>query len=310
MDVSLRIATPDELAAIARLIAHENGRPERQCLHLGDVPEEILAEMRAEIPAPESQIVVAVRRSGSARTGTCDVVGVLGGDLDPTSATAWLWGPYVSTDEPDRWARTAGALLDRLCDVLPVRPTRLHAYFNVESACADAFLESRGFADLGLAHVYVARHPGDRQGGDRPARDTPCVDLPEDATASFAALHREAFPDTWCTAKEMLEKRDEGDRLLVTLDGAGKVTGYVHAGLGDGGVEGYVHYLAVRPDARHRGLGGALLDAAMDWLFTVHDVRQVGLNVRDGLDDARSLYERVGFRLVHTGRVRRLDVKP
>lgn len=51
----------------------------------------------------------------------------------------------------------------------------------------------------------------------------------------------------------------------------------------------------VAPEARGRGLGAALLDAAVGWASSVHGVEQVHLSVASGHLAARALYETRGF---------------
>lgn len=76
--------------------------------------------------------------------------------------------------------------------------------------------------------------------------------------------------------------------------------GYVYAILDESG-EGYLEFLGVRPDARRRGLGKRLLLTALNWLFEVKDVSTVGLTVSGDQNNARSLYEKVGFHIRYTG---------
>jgi ribosomal protein S18 acetylase RimI-like enzyme len=79
------------------------------------------------------------------------------------------------------------------------------------------------------------------------------------------------------------------------------VLGYIYAAIEDGSGEGTIEFLGVQADARRRGVGRRLLLTALNWLFQVKNVSEVGLTVSDEDTDARALYEGVGFGLKHTG---------
>jgi ribosomal-protein-alanine N-acetyltransferase len=126
----------------------------------------------------------------------------------------------------------------------------------------------------------------------------------DDAAAeAVGALHDAAFPTGYLTGADLAAKRDAHHRLFVAPDPAepAGVAGYVLAErfVEDG--EGYVHFLAVAPAARRRGVGGRLLAAALHWLFELEGARCVSLTVRGDLGGAQQLYERAGFARAHTG---------
>jgi len=82
--------------------------------------------------------------------------------------------------------------------------------------------------------------------------------------------------------------------LVAAADPAGPPAGYVTAAIGEDG-EGRIGLFAVAPDARGRGIGGALVAAVLDWLAArgadpVSVVTQ-GRNVR-----AQRHYQRFGMR--------------
>jgi ribosomal protein S18 acetylase RimI-like enzyme len=66
--------------------------------------------------------------------------------------------------------------------------------------------------------------------------------------------------------------------------------------VGDDGHRGWVYYLAVREDARRRGLGREMMAAAETWL-RAHDVEKVQLMVRDTNQAVRGFYEALGYEI-------------
>jgi RimJ/RimL family protein N-acetyltransferase len=97
--------------------------------------------------------------------------------------------------------------------------------------------------------------------------------------------------------REWLER---GDRLFVLEDDDGRVVGGL--GLHARGPSGVVSLgMAIVADARGRGGGRALMDAAMAWLRD-SDMHKVELEVWPDNERAISLYERYGFEVEGTRR--------
>ncbi len=64
--------------------------------------------------------------------------------------------------------------------------------------------------------------------------------------------------------------------------------------VGDDGHRGWVYYLAVAPEARRRGLGRRMMQAAEDWL-QARGTPKIQLMVRNGNGAAIDFYERLGL---------------
>lgn len=123
----------------------------------------------------------------------------------------------------------------------------------------------------------------------------------EEDLSAVLRIERESFADPW--SAESFETSLALDRMhFLVADGAGKGAG------GGPDVQGYVIALevldeaeivdiAVAAEARCRGVGGQLLDAAVADL-TGHGVRAVYLEVREGNVAARALYLSRHFREV------------
>lgn len=116
---------------------------------------------------------------------------------------------------------------------------------------------------------------------------------PADA-ASLVAIERRAFSDPWSEAsfREALTSQwtfglvSEGPRGV-----AGYLIGREVAGTGE------VLNLAVAPELRRRGIGGALLEAGLA-AFRRRRVDEVFLEVRESNRSAQALYLANGFRPV------------
>ena len=88
-----------------------------------------------------------------------------------------------------------------------------------------------------------------------------------------------------------LARKSADSVVLVARDGVG-VCGTIMTGFD--GHRGWVYYLAVHPDARHRGLGRALMTAAETWLAD-RGAPKIQLMVREDNVDALGFYEALGM---------------
>jgi len=114
-----------------------------------------------------------------------------------------------------------------------------------------------------------------------------------DAPALFA-IERRAFSDPWTEAsfREALTSAWTFGLVAETGRGlAGYFIGREVAGTGE------VLNLAVAPEFRRRGIGGALLDAGLEALHR-RRVDEVFLEVRESNRSARALYGAYGFQAV------------
>lgn len=107
-------------------------------------------------------------------------------------------------------------------------------------------------------------------------------------------IEKRSFPQPWPYAA--FERFLDTPGFLVA-EADGEVVGYVVADTVDGSL-GHIKDIAVAPERRGEGIGRTLLSRALVALFT-QGVDRVKLEVREGNEAARSLYEAFGFELHH-----------
>jgi ribosomal-protein-alanine N-acetyltransferase len=109
------------------------------------------------------------------------------------------------------------------------------------------------------------------------------------------AIERLSFTLPWSRGAFLYEmEQNRVARCFVMRDGT-RVVGYVC--LWEIGDEVHVTNIAVHPDIRRRGIGRTLLTSVIDEARQ-HGARVVALEVRPSNEDARSLYDAFGFRVV------------
>jgi ribosomal-protein-alanine N-acetyltransferase len=128
--------------------------------------------------------------------------------------------------------------------------------------------------------------------------------------AAIADIERRSFSDPW--SEQSFRDVLAHSRMFFVCARAGgdgsaahRVVGYVVAWFAAG--QGEIANLAVDPDARGRGIGSALLDAALDEARHQR-TDEVFLEVRSSNLRARQLYESRGF--AEVGRRRRYYRQP
>lgn len=285
-DAVIRQATVADAPAMARLIARVNADPESRCVQsaTGETAEEIGAELRRGLG--ESRLLARLaERDGAA-------IGVLCCDVDPAVGRGWLRGPLI---EGEPWRAVAGPLFEALRGDLPPSVTRLDTYLDPANERGLRFYDRLGFRRIRTVHVFAM---------DRPREPIPVAGrihtLREEETTGFAALHESLFAEGGVPGRVIAARIDAEHRVFVLAEG-GRVLGYVDVSAERDASEGWVDHLGVDPSAQGRGFGAQLLRAALRWCFEERGMPRVGLAMDEELENARRLYERVGFRLEQSG---------
>lgn len=238
----------------------------------------------------------------AARLGDA-LIGVAGAEFDAALGRAWLRGPLVAAGYD--YTTVGAALLAALTAQLPPAVVRQDAF--VDAGCAEAieFFRGQGFGDEAFHDEFLALPPAPANvlpHGVRLAVADPCW------RAAIGALHEDEFRAPHVTSDELFEA-DVPDRLtrIALLDGV--PSGYVRAHFDAHWQEGYVDFIAVAPAARGRGVGRALLQAALQWSFGETGAHAVTLTMRQDRRAARALYDAVGFRRVRTAAALRRELR-
>jgi len=114
-------------------------------------------------------------------------------------------------------------------------------------------------------------------------------------TEIVAVLWREVFPDDppWNIPEEIIDRKlkVQPELFFIAEDG-GEIVGTVIAGYD--GHRGWVHYVAVSPVHRRKGIGKALMDRAEQELRAI-GCPKLNLQVRGSNTEVIEFYKRLGY---------------
>jgi len=287
-NIEIRKVQSTEYDVITRLIVDQNKNPATHCIQsdTGADYDGVRQEISNLAARSEVCFVAAFQAN--------QLVGILGCELDEEMGRGWVRGPFVLAVDGD-WDNLASMLLQELLSILPPAVRCLDSFLNIANEQGNRFYLAHEFQQLRLVHVYIALPP------EKSFTRCPlCQTLPPAYSQEFVALHNTIFLQTYATGERILDKLDDDHQVFVFIRG-GALLGYLYAVIDEEAQEGLVDFLGVRAAARGQGIGRQLLQTALYWFFEVKKMPQAGLVVNDDLTNARSLYEKVGFKLKYTG---------
>jgi len=88
-----------------------------------------------------------------------------------------------------------------------------------------------------------------------------------------------------------LARKGENAAMLAGRDDSGIVASVL---VGHDGHRGWVYYVAVDPDCRHKGYGRVIMDAAEDWL-RARGIEKLQLMVRPDNSQVQAFYQSLGY---------------
>ena len=277
-----------ELGAVVAFIAAQQARPDRRITYVGTDATGITAELGGLEPDWATTVRI-VRADG-------DIAGAVVVEWDDELGRSWILGPWVAGDG-DAWAATADELVDAALVQLPPEVTRHEMSGDVANHRLASLAAGRGWAATEPIHILVldagtvTTWPGAADDRGAALRSPVDADLP-----AIAALHDVEFPDTFASARQLLDGARDGSRVVLVADGGrGEVVGYVAGEVHEDG-EGFIDFVAVGPAGRGKGVGRQLVMAATRLLLDRSPLGQVGLTVQDHRLPARRLYGQLGFR--------------
>ncbi|MBL8064067.1 MAG: GNAT family N-acetyltransferase [Anaerolineales bacterium] len=216
-----------------------------------------------------------------------NLIGVFGVDADPEINRAWLLGPIIEHAE---WQRIADDLFAAVLPLIPAGIGEQELFCDVNNLNLKEFAKRHGFPPRSETAIFSM----ERNAYIEHPISAHIIDFHETHFAQFEGLHNELFPNTYYTARQIVEKLDDHHRLFIALDG-GHLLGYHFCKLEPD--SGYVDFIGTSASARGRGVGSSLLASGLNWMLGAPSTKRITLTVNADNASARRLYEKFGFTL-------------
>lgn len=220
--------------AVLRFIADQQLAPSSACAYVGTLDDDLEQDLD-ELDQPWMQTL----RVCTAPDG--DVTGAAVIEWDAETDRSWVHGPWTTADT---WDIDALPLLQAVIAQAPVQ--RHEMYAAVENQRLAHLARSAGWR-VGEANFEYRRHPAQPHEAvcDPPVRPAAATQDVE----SVASLHDAEFPDTYATARQLLDPA--GPYTVLIVEHAGRVAGYIAGQESEG--DTYIDFLAVHDSSRRLG---------------------------------------------------------
>ena len=218
------------------------------------------------------------------------LVGIFGVDADPEVGKAWLFGPLI---KHTNWQSIADELYDACSKIIPDGIHEQDLFCDVQYVNIKIFAERHGFPQRSENAILILVQKNYK----KPAvskKHFMLSNYSPDFFEQFEILHNLLFPNTYFTARQIIDKLDDTHRLFLGLEN-GLLKGYHFCKVEIDSRSGYVDFIGTDSSARSQGLGTTLLAAGIDWMLSFAETDKVNLTVNADNTHALKLYENFGF---------------
>ncbi len=264
--------------ALVKFIARLNANPVHHIGFFGTHPAEIEHTLQELEPPLEAGFLLALDGDRLA--------GVLGLELDLELGRAWIYGPLI---ESPQWHTLADQMYTQVRALIPPEIKRYDIFCEAQNLNCQQFAERHLYQKTGEHSIWTLPRSGI---SSIPAASADHWDPM--FFNQFDALHQQAFPNAYYTARQIIDKLDEHTCLLIDV-WQDHLRGYIFVKVDLDAGEGYIDFIGVDAACRRQGIGRSLLAAAIHWMFSFPSVEKVTLTVAAANTSAIRLYDSLGF---------------
>ena len=217
-----------------------------------------------------------------------ELVGIFGVDADPEVNRAWLLGPLV---DHANWHAIADQLYESILLVIPENIRDRDMFCDVQNVHIGEFAARHGFplhSENAFMTLVRSRYTPTAK------RMSQVVSYRESFFSPFEKLHNTLFPNTYFTARQIIEKQDMNHQLFLAVKDE-QLFGYHFCKIEPESESGYVDFIGTDSSARGRGIAPDLLASGVDWMLSAVSTKKINLTVNANNIPARNLYEKFGF---------------
>jgi ribosomal protein S18 acetylase RimI-like enzyme len=282
-ELIFKLASKQFKGAAAAFIACRNAVHENHIGYCGTKLEEITAALNedlTDVPFEQSFILVYLNTK---------LVGLLGFDADLNNRSVELWGPFHSGMNQ----LSIHVLFEKMMELLPQGIDRLCMFPNKENSSARRLAEQFSFSKKSEQTVLNF----DKAGLHKKA-GSPALELTPLFTNDMILLHDLAFPDTYYNGRQIVSRMNSHRKVFIRLKNE-ELAGYIYVEAEPEFGEASIEFFAVQEKFRGEGIGAALLEDAVHWIFSFENMHSIQLCVNSANESAIRLYQRIGFQIKH-----------
>lgn len=284
--MNIILSPPTDIEKLSLFLEKMNNKPESHIGYCGEMKEEIANTLLHEFSD------IDISQSFAVAYEKEEIIGALGLDLDRESKSAEVWGPYINNEMA--YPGLAEALWKKANELSHFQAKEFSFFVNEKNKFAQQFALKMQAIHKGN-HLILKASRNDL--GEINLEQVKSYEL--SYKDSFRSLHKTAFPNTYFSAQEILNRLNDQNQLLVMTDTNSTIKGYVYIEASPEHQEGKIEYIAVSDHYRKQGIGTQLLRAALTYLFAFNEIKEISLSVAKDNKKAIHLYKAAGFKEVH-----------
>jgi ribosomal protein S18 acetylase RimI-like enzyme len=278
----LEIRKVKDIKEAAEFIAALNSKDEHHVGYLGTDQEEILDSLLNEFSelSLEDSLICAYEEG--------KLIGILGFDYDEEMKAAEVWGPFtIQMPGMDLALKMWNTLLKQL----PVILEKVYGFYNVKNELGIGLMEcmeAERKDNQSILTIQKGNHLGDE------STNKTIKEMTTNQHEEFRSLHTATFGDTYFSAGAIVEKLDDQNKVFIAQYDQ-EFIGYVFCETNIEFGEGDIHYIAVSPAARGKGIGKQLIHKSLEFMFSFKEIREITLCVEANNLPAIKTYKKAGF---------------
>ncbi|MGV3466768.1 MAG: GNAT family N-acetyltransferase [Heyndrickxia sp.] len=272
----------NEVDVVARFISIMNQREDFHIGYCGTDQEEIKTVLINELDIPYRESFLTAYEND-------ELIGVIGFDADTENKSVEVWGPFIS----DQNLVILSNILQELLEIIPDDIEKIDMFPNKKNLNCIHLAKEQGFQFKSEQTILKIMKP--TRNYDEKEK---LIELTDEYQSDFIHLHQQAFPKTYYDSQQILDRLN-GTRKVFIITELNVLAGYIYVEANPEFGEANIEFFAVKEEYRGKGLGGRLLNIALQWLFSYETIHEVMLCVNSVNEKAIRLYQKVGFEHVH-----------
>lgn len=282
--MSANLTKRSSMKVLAEFLERMNNQSEHHVGYCGDKLEEIYDSLINEFSDTdiEQNFAIAYRQDR--------IVGAIGLDIDEDDQSAEVWGPFIEGNDL-LLANELWKDVKRSC-TLPI--TTFHFFLNERNVMGQNFVLGNKGTKRGDHLILSAKQKEFALNAKENV-----ISFHSNYKDAFRDLHNLSFPDTYYSSNEILSRINALRQLFILPDGNRQIKGYAYVEADPEHGDGSIEYIAVSDNHRKSGIGTALLQYGLSYLFSYPEIGEITLSVGKENATAIRLYEAAGFKVKH-----------